>query len=337
VSPTSSGIGPEFDGFIARTTGNWRRRSAQVRVKHVSRKVAAHLLGTSTVSFIMASALLIAGGAGSKLVASGDWIVTRTHPQDPGTVALRSAPSLSSDDVHVWKVDLDVADWRESLDAGLLSDDEHRRARRFAFEHDQRRFVVCRATLRAILGAYLHARPLELSFQIGPHGKPHLSCGLSGAPIQFNVSHSHELALVAVSRERELGVDVEHLRPLDGIDDIITHYFAPVERLALGQVASPVRLSTFYRHWTVKEAYHKACGIGLSSALGIDVSGVGGESRCLPPAIGARHEGGWAARTLEPAPSYVGALVVSRGDGATVRMMNVTLPFNALDAGTLTP
>jgi len=73
------------------------------------------------------------------------------------------------------------------------------------------------------------------------------------------------------------------------------------------------------------------------NALGIDVSGVWGESRRLPPAIGARHEGWWAARTLEPAPSYVGALVVSRGDGATVRMMNVTLPFNALDAGTLTP
>ena len=263
--------------------------------------------------------------------------MTRTYPKDLGGVALRSAPSLNSDDVHVWKVDLDVADWRKSLDAGLLSADEHRRARSFALEHDRRRFVVCRVALRAILGAYLHARPLELSFQTGPHGKPHLSCGLSGAPIQFNVSHSHELALVAVSRERELGVDVEHLRPLDDIDDIIAHYFAPVERLAIGQVASPVRLLTFYRHWTVKEAYHKACGIGLSNALGIDVSGVWGESRCLPPAIGTRYEGWWAARILEPAPSYVGALVVSRGDRATGRMMNVRLPFNGLDAGTLTP
>jgi len=203
-------------------------------------------------------------------VDDGNRLAMRTsaRPGDPLLPQLLRSP----DEVHVWTVPLDIAAWRDGLVPGWLSDEELLRAERTRFEQQRRRFAVCRATLRAILGSYLERPPCELRFGQGPYGKPHLDCGRSDPSIHFNVSHSDELALVAVSWERELGVDLERVRSIDGIDDIVARHFAPAERLAFSRVFPATRLSTFYRYWTLKEASLKACGVGLTRATAaIDV------------------------------------------------------------------
>ena len=122
----------------------------------------------------------------------------------------REVPSLvsRSDEVHVWKVRLDPGDLREHRAPGRLSADELLRAQRFPFERERRRFTVCRAALRAILGGYLERQPCELTFLHGAHESRDWILERHARLVRFNVSHSHELALVAVSGERELGVDV---------------------------------------------------------------------------------------------------------------------------------
>jgi 4'-phosphopantetheinyl transferase len=229
----------------------------------------------------------------------------------------------SRDEVHVWTIRLDLADWRDSLPPEELSDDELVRAGRFLFERERRRFAICRATLRAILGGYLGTRPGELSFRTGPYGKPHLDPERYGERIRFNVSHSGELALVAVSRERELGVDIEHVRPLDGIDEIVARHFSPGERLALKCVAPTARLAMFYQYWTLKEAYLKACGVGLSRALEeVDVSGACDHPIRLPDVSAVADEKFWTGRTLDPPPGYVAALVVEGRGGSSARTID---------------
>src|SRR2546426_3748074 len=114
------------------------------------------------------------------------------HQREPFPLSV-----LSDDEVHVWTIHLDVEGWRDVLAPEHLSADELLRVERFALERDSRRFAVCRATLRTILGCYLERRPCELAFRSGPYGKPYVDAAGSGESILFNVSHSDELALVA--------------------------------------------------------------------------------------------------------------------------------------------
>src|SRR5262245_46804733 len=173
-------------------------------------------------------------------------MVTKTSiPYGPVTV-----PHILPDAIHVWTFRLDTADWRDRLRPEWLSADELAHAGRFAFPALRRRFVVCRTTLRVILGSYLGRRPGELTFAQGPYGKPYLNAARARGRIRFNMSHSNELGLVAVSRQRELGVDLERIRPVDEIENIVARSFAPAERVAFDRVAYPERLVTFYRYWT---------------------------------------------------------------------------------------
>jgi hypothetical protein len=138
----------------------------------------------------------------------------------------------------------------------------------------------------------------------GPHGKPFLDPQHHEGWVRFNMSHSHELALVAVSRERELGIDVEHVRPIQDIDEIAVLTFGTEARAAFGRASSPARLWTFYRHWTLKEAHLKACGIGISRVRdAADVTGpwisrsafpaslAGGSTRLGPEEVSIRPLG----------------------------------------------
>jgi len=137
-------------------------------------------------------------------------------------------------EIRCWSVRLDVAP--EAFYA-TLSEDERSRAARFRFERDRRRFVVARGALRELLGRHLDTRASDLRFVYNAFGKPALSPEF-GDRLKFNLSHSAELALIAVARDREVGVDVEYLRPDEP--------------------------RTFFEDWTKQEAYVKARGEGLS-------------------------------------------------------------------------
>jgi 4'-phosphopantetheinyl transferase len=168
---------------------------------------------------------------------------------------------LAPDSVDVWTVTLDEAG--PTAPVACLSPEERARADRFVAERDRRRFVRAHGALRAILAAYLGAPPSSVAVVTGPWGKPTLDPARHGSALRYNLSHSHEVALVVVARDRDVGVDVEQIRPLPDLEAIAARFFAPGERAGLACLAADRRPAAFFALWTLKEAYLKARGEGF--------------------------------------------------------------------------
>ena len=177
-----------------------------------------------------------------------------------------AAPMLGEGEVHVWIVEVDTP--RATL-AGLeiLSDDERYRASRFRFEIDRTRFMRRRAALRVILGGYLDSSPSSITYAENAYGRPELAGDRAATGLSFNTSHSDAIALIAISRSRLLGVDIERLRPLVEAENIAATYFAASEAAAFAALDPTDRVAGFYNAWTRKEAVVKALGGGLSIPL----------------------------------------------------------------------
>jgi 4'-phosphopantetheinyl transferase len=215
--------------------------------------------------------------------------------------------------VHVWRVDLSPA----RVDLGeawaTMSADERARADRFHFDRDRHRFVGARGALRRILGSYAEAPADELRFVYAAEGKPSLAAPWSR--LRFNLAHSGDVALIAVTRGREVGVDVERV-PSDGlVADVVRVVCSDPERARLGRLRPSAQRRGFARLWTRKEALIKADGRGLGMPLlHIDVSGRG--SRPLMRDESTRRwlpSPRWRLRTLHVGGSYAGA-VAADGD-----------------------
>jgi 4'-phosphopantetheinyl transferase len=221
-------------------------------------------------------------------------------------------PALGGDELHVWLVPLDPPPAALARLAGRLSPDERRRAARFRFERDRRRFQAARGALRELLAGYLDERPERIRFVEGRHGKPELA--EAGSALRFNVSHSGERALCALSLRRELGVDIEQLRELADAEALARRFFSAAESAELAALPEPQRLAAFFRCWTRKEAYLKAVGAGLLQPLAdFDVS--------LLPELGAcdfnlhgrpEETARWSLLALDVGAGYVGALMAER-------------------------
>jgi 4'-phosphopantetheinyl transferase len=220
--------------------------------------------------------------------------------------------ALSSDDVHVWCASLEQPAERVRRLAQMLSSDETSRAGRFRFERDRRRFIVGRGVLRAILCRYLSIGPSQLRFSYGEHGKPSLPAGFGGDALRFNLAHSHELALYAFARDREIGIDLEHVHPLSDAEEIAARFFSVRENTELEAVPDCRKLEAFFTYWTCKEAYIKATGDGLAQDLDqFEVSLAPAGSARLLSVEGAPEEAArWSLKTLAPSTSYVAAVAV---------------------------
>lgn len=212
-------------------------------------------------------------------------------------------PRLSDDEIHVWCVELDAADEVATF-AACLSAEERERASGLLSGTHQRRFVVARGMLRQLLGRYLDQDPGAVTFSRGAHGKPFLPEG----GLHFNVSHTHELALYAIARDREVGVDVEWMRPQVAHEQIAARFFSLEEQEALAQVSNEERRTAFYNIWTRKEAYVKARGDGIAAGLGTFAVSLGAEAALLRSDEGQDEVERWKLMTLEPATGYVAAL-----------------------------
>jgi 4'-phosphopantetheinyl transferase len=199
----------------------------------------------------------------------------------------------------------------ESLGCTLDSA-ELRRAKRYRFERDRRRFIAARGLLREVLSRYVGVEPGQLCFCYGPQGKPQLVEERGADALRFNVSHAHELALLAVTRGREIGVDLEYVRPDLADIGIVERFFSPRETAALRLLPAAEQSEAFFNCWTRKEAYVKARGGGLSVPLDqFDVSLGPDEPAALLRTRGDAQEASrWSLRRLEPGPGYVGALAV---------------------------
>lgn len=173
--------------------------------------------------------------------------------------------ALPPDEVHICRATTRVPEESVGALEQLLSADERRRADRFHFAEDRRRSVIARGWLRRLLGRCLNAHPHGLEFGYGPQGKPALA-GPPGGSLSFNLAHSHELVLFALGWNREIGVDVEWVRPMPDAVAIARSHFTPAEAGLL--VSSPAGIEpTFFRFWARKEAVIKAHGTGLSTPL----------------------------------------------------------------------
>lgn len=219
--------------------------------------------------------------------------------------------SVSGDAVHVWRVDLDQPSALVRQFAEVLSPDERKRAERYRFERDRRRFTIGRGTLRFLIASYLNLEPAEVSFELGPYGKPALPDEIGGG-LTFNVSHSEWLAVVALGFEREIGLDIEYMHRLNDIDTIASQYFSPRECAALHMLPPDQHQAAFFAGWTRKEAYLKACGGDPSVRLDeFDVSLAPYEP---PRLFFDQHDLSsterWQMTDLDVDPEYRGALVV---------------------------
>jgi 4'-phosphopantetheinyl transferase len=223
---------------------------------------------------------------------------------------------LDDDEVHVWRCNLDQS---MSVRQGLidtLAEDERARAARFHFDEDRNHFIVARGTLRAMLGYYLNLNPASLRFCYGEYGKPMLAKELGGESLRFNLSHSDGLALFAVTRGREIGIDLERIRPGLSDERIAERFFSTGEVRALRELPHHLQDEAFFNCWTRKEAYIKARGEGLSIPLSeFEVSLAPGESAALlSTKRDPREAARWSIRELFPAPGFVAAVVVEGSD-----------------------
>jgi 4'-phosphopantetheinyl transferase len=194
---------------------------------------------------------------------------------------------------------------------------------RFRFEQDRRRYLIGRGLLRTLLGRYLDIAPDQPRFDYTPSGKPYLAPGLARQPLEFNISHSGELVLIAVAAGRALGIDVEEIRGDIEVAAIATHFFSPNEQHALATLSGAARVDAFFDCWTRKEAYIKAKGDGLSLPLDqFDVSLMPGEGARLvetrPDPLEARR---WCLAELDVGDGYKAALA-AEGSGWMLRRWN---------------
>ena len=222
-------------------------------------------------------------------------------------------PRLLPDSVHVWSVPL--ATGVHEL-GQLLSADERERAGRFHQPRDRARFVERRRVLRILVGYYLDIDPQAVRFEYGAHGKPRVAAHKEPQRLEFNLSHSDDVALIAFAWDRAVGVDVERVRPLPEMDDLARTFFSAHEKKAWLALPEGERLVAFYHCWTRKEAYLKATGKGLASRMGeFDVSLAPGEPARLLRVEGDEAEAArWSLRTVVPADEYTGAVAV-KGHG----------------------
>ncbi len=222
--------------------------------------------------------------------------------------------SLDCKEIHIWIVQLDQMLSRIPDFIQTLHPDEIHKAEHFRFKKDRDDYIVARGSLRRILSSYLRMEPSKLCFQYNAYGKPSLSDKFPVDAIHFNVSHSHKIAVFAVARNSNLGIDIEYIRNGMDWETIAEQYFSIPELKRLQSQVPAKRAETFYEIWTCREAYVKAKGLGLSF-LELRVEGT------INPTVSkvvldllekgkSQEDSNWVLHRFQIGPDYLGAVAV---------------------------
>ncbi len=218
---------------------------------------------------------------------------------------------LADDEVHVWRSSLDVTTDDLARLSGVLAINEIDRAARFRFERHRRRWVAARAQLRHLLGGYLGRSATAIELSVGARGKPQVLTSSGDRPaLEFNLSHSGDLALFAFTRSRRVGADVEIIKPLAEARALALHTLTARELAPLEDLEGELLARAFLRCWTRKEAWLKATGEGLGGRLtSLEVLPAATPETTRPS---PRHTMAdrWFLRDLEPRPKAVGCLAI---------------------------
>ncbi len=220
---------------------------------------------------------------------------------------------LNRAEVHVWAAALDKPVEQISSLEQTLSADERDRAMRFHFERDRNRFIAGRGILRAILSAYLKIDPAQLQFVYSSRGKPILTGLPESCTLHFNLAHSNDLILIALTRICAVGIDVEWIHSIGDIENIASHFCSRREAVELMAQQREQRTLAFLNLWTRKEAYLKATGGGLSDMIGqIEVSFLPGEpARLLAISGDPQAAACWTLAELTPAADFKAAVATA--------------------------
>jgi 4'-phosphopantetheinyl transferase len=206
-------------------------------------------------------------------------------------------PALTKTSVHIWRAWLEIDPETEKRLAVTLSEAERARADRFILKRDRDSFIASHGILRDVLARYLGCDPSAIEYVFGPQGKPSVSSPGNLRPLRFNLSHSHGISVVAITRDREVGVDVEKIRPQIAGAEIAERYFSPEEVVELRNLPADQQAEGFFLCWTRKEAYVKALGGGLRFPLdGFSVSLAPGK----PAQLYAEDAHRWSIQSFEP-------------------------------------
>ncbi len=247
-------------------------------------------------------------------------------------------PEVPHTEAHLWRASLDLRHERLQRLRNHLSPEERDRAGRFYFQRDRDRFVAGHGMLREVLGRYLGVHPAEVKYRYGPKGKPEVIRPENAeSGVSFNMSHSDGVVVYALAPEGvPVGVDIELMRDIADLDGIVERFFSARERAAFSAASPERKRELFFCTWTVKEAYLKACGEGLSGLDAVEaeifrdgrVEIVVGRGDRRPSAVA------WSLYRFTPAPGYAGAMV------AAGRRMGAVKRYDAngvLDAGNPEP
>lgn len=233
--------------------------------------------------------------------------------------AWQSAPeslTLASGEVHVWRarLDLDPAALMPMIER--LSLDELARAERFHSSVHRNRFIAAHGNLRVLLARYLGTLPGSLIFSLNAHGKPSLMPVDGAADLRFNLSHSQDAAVFAFALGREVGVDLERIRPSKNERALAKRFFSPSEVGALESLPESEQLRAFFRCWTRKEAYIKARGGGLTIGLTSFSVSLATRAKEILPIVchDGSDSGQWWLRAFDPGAGFEGAVAAEGPD-----------------------
>ena len=246
-------------------------------------------------------------------------VITATEPamSEPNTprAPTPARPSrVAPGEVHVWCADLDIT--TETFDrlSATLAVDERNRSARFRFQRDRQHFIVAHGVLRQLLGQYLQTEPGRIGYEYQAFGKPQLSPRFGGR-LNFNLSHSAGLALVAIAAESEVGVDIEYIRAQSDYAELARNFFSAAEVDQLSALPDHLYAEAFIGCWTKKEAYVKARGRGLTIPLKdftvpLTTHPAQGAATLHATSNDIDQAMPWSVYTLRPAPGYIGALAI---------------------------
>jgi 4'-phosphopantetheinyl transferase len=224
---------------------------------------------------------------------------------------------LAADEIHVWLGILDqpaseLVDFRRTLSRA-----EGVRAGRYHFAKDRKWFIARHGMLRLILGGYLGARASEIRLHRRDHGKPAMEETQGREIIHFNLSHSNGVALFAFSRKHELGADIEYIRRISEMEQLVERFFSPSEKTFFHALPPGRQRETFLNWWTRKEAFLKGTGEGLTRPLDdFEVLPVPGGSEKATWTVAAKTGGvpTWTIHSLNLGHNYAGALAANGGN-----------------------
>lgn len=222
-------------------------------------------------------------------------------------------------DVYRIRLDLPEAEWTGFT--AQLTAPERARADRFLSDRKRREFTITRTALRSILSQALDEPPSRINIVHQPQGKPCLDDNEYGRDVRFSVSHSHDLALVAITRQRDIGIDVEKIRDDMEHETLARRFFSESEYAALQYYNGPERLRAFFAVWTRKEAVVKAQGGGI--ALGLKQFDVSADPDAAPRVLATRwRQSGlpeWTLIDIDAGPGYAACLAIS-GDRVPINI-----------------